>query len=1137
MPTLSINLLGTFQVTLRGESVASFESDKARALLAYLAVEADLAHRRERLAGMLWPDSTERAARSNLRHILSNIRNAIGDRHATPPFLHITRQTLQFNKISPASVDVTQFSELTASVNQFHPEALAEAVPLYQGPFLDGFSLPDSPDFEEWLLVTREQLARQMQESLQQLTTYHENQGAYQAALPFAWRWVELDSWREDAYQSLMRLLAYTGQRSLALIQYETCRQVLARELGVEPAPETIALYDKILAGPLTKPVQNHQLDIVLSTTTQSKVLPHVSHNLPVQLTSFVGRQTEITQLSKYLADPDCRLISLIGIGGVGKTRLVLKVAQTLIEQAPNAMPFVDGVYFIPLAALQQTNDMIPAIAEAIGYHFHEGADPQAQLLAYLGNKAMLLILDNFEHLLDAAIKITDFLLAAPALKVLVTSRISLNLHEEWVYPLAGLQIPDSAQEIKQEQDTDLWMSDAGYSAVQLFAKRAQQVQPHFDLTQNALSVLQICRLLDGLPLGIELAAASIRTVTCESLAQELEQTITTLSATQRNIPDRHRNLRAVFEHSWNLLSDLEQQILARLSVFPTDFAQQAAKIIAGAPITLLNGLVEKSLLQVQTSGRYQLHPLFHEFMAEKLAENNHDHRATQRQHSDFYLGWLRPLLQKLQRSSAVAVSQQIITDYENARLAVTWQLDHGNLGAVDGALDTLNFFLMNQGRYHDGERICKLVDQSCAPSSTSIDLKVKITGAIWCGYFQHHLGETALARENLVWSLAQLANSAANKFDPRPLEALASLFLASLEADSDRTNTKALLDRSLQLYQALDEPWGKAEAWHALGWYHKFTGQMDKAKTAFEKTLELRRNLGNEAWLAEALSSMAEHLVTVSTDSFETAEQYAQESLRLRQSSNHQPSIAEALANLGEVNMWRGNFAIADTYFRQSIAAYQALGANDSILATRQMSLGFIKIHLGDYQGAQKQAILSLKAAEQIHSPFAIAFSHFLEGCSAIATRSFTDADTALKETGSIFLALDQTDDLAGVRAAQAIVALYQGKQQHAKSRIMESLQLSQAANTVRAYYYALPATALYLRQTDPALAIEVHEAALRFPHVAHSHWFDDIVGQRIADLASQLPAEALATARRRGKTALLTTIIENIGTILRPG
>ena len=299
MAHLSLSLLGSFRVTLDGQPVTGFKSNKERALLAYLAVEADRPHRREVLAGLLWPDWPDREALSNLRYALSNLRQAVGDRTAEPPFLVITRDCLQFNPASDCSLDVKVLTEAAAAKSL--PPAIDElqrAVALYQGSFLEGFSVSDSAGFEEWVLFTRERLARLISAVLRQLAEACEQRGDFERAQTWAWRQIELEPWDEAAHQRVMRLLALSGQRSAALAQYETCRRQLAEELGVEPAEETTRLYEQIRDGRLK------------ATASPAAPAPETTVSLPrflgealvrAEIPVFVARERELSQLEGFL--------------------------------------------------------------------------------------------------------------------------------------------------------------------------------------------------------------------------------------------------------------------------------------------------------------------------------------------------------------------------------------------------------------------------------------------------------------------------------------------------------------------------------------------------------------------------------------------------------------------------------------------------------------------------------------------------------------------------------------------------------------------------------------------------------------------------------------------------------------------
>jgi DNA-binding SARP family transcriptional activator len=439
---LSIRLLGSFQVSLGGEPVTGIESDKVRALLAYLAVEAGQPHRRERLAGLLWPDLPEQAARNNLRVALANLRKVIGDlarpdaARADPAFLSTTRQTIQLNPAASCWIDVTALTDQLEARGRPRRviRQLAEAVELYRGGFLEGLSLPDSREWEEWVLLKREQLQREVVAGLRRLAGWHERRGEYQQALPYARRQVSMEPWQEHGQRQVMRLLALTGQRNAAIAQYQGLVRMLAADLGVEPEDETEALYRRIREGQELR-----------------ALAPGLPHNLPNFLVPLAGRESELDEIHAHLQNPGCRLLNLVGPGGSGKTRMALEVAADLVCGAAvhgidthPASHLADGVFFVSLAQLRSAEEITTTVADALGLTFGSGHSPFQQLLGLLRRKQTLLILDSFEHLLEGGADwVTDVLKAAPGVQILVTSRSRLNLHFETPFPVARMAISD----------------------------------------------------------------------------------------------------------------------------------------------------------------------------------------------------------------------------------------------------------------------------------------------------------------------------------------------------------------------------------------------------------------------------------------------------------------------------------------------------------------------------------------------------------------------------------------------------------------------------------------------------------------------------------------------------------------------
>jgi predicted ATPase/DNA-binding CsgD family transcriptional regulator len=374
-------------------------------------------------------------------------------------------------------------------------------------------------------------------------------------------------------------------------------------------------------------------------------------HNLPLPPTPFVGREPELTALASYLADPATRLITILGLGGAGKTRLALAAAWNQVNRRQTPHPFAHGIYYIRLASVETADLLLPAVGEALNFHFEEGRDPQEQLLRFLSRKAMLMVLDNFEYLADSVDLIEAVGQTAPAVKLLVTSRARLNLQAEQLLPLSGMAVPD------EKMGGEAMPLDrlASYSAIQLFEQCACRVQPDFVLTaDNQAHVVTICRRVEGIPLGIVLAAAWLDTLTPAEIAAEMNRDLDFLAADMADAPERQRSLRAAFNHSWRLLSQQEQEILARLSVFCGGFGKEAAQAVVGATLRDLQALVNKSLLHRTPAGRYEIHELLRQFATEGLT------KATAMDMRDRHSAYYRTLLSE--RAEAWHAAQQLDT-------------------------------------------------------------------------------------------------------------------------------------------------------------------------------------------------------------------------------------------------------------------------------------------------------------------------------------------------------------------------------------------------------------------------------------------------------------------------------------------
>jgi predicted ATPase/DNA-binding SARP family transcriptional activator len=584
MSELIFSFLGPIQLSHPRIGEITITKRKAMALLVYLVIEVDHPHTRESLLGLLWPEHSTAAAQNNLRVTRSQLQKYLEKaQEDDQPYLISNRLDLQFNPLSRYELDVSLFRNLVeacrthAHTGQAQDCAecaarLAQAVNLVRGPFLDGFSLPDCPAFDEWLLVQREHFHVQVTSALEQLAAFHEHAGQLAEAERTIRRLLEYDPLSESAYRQLMRVLARADQRSAALDVYETCRRVLGTELGLAPAVETVTLAEQIRAHALFE--------------------SHARHvDLPPVLTRFFGRQPESARLVDFLSRRTVRLVTLAGPGGVGKTRLAVEVANRM------AGVFAHDICFVELTGVTDEKSVDDAVAAALRLPTNTGRSSTGAILDYLRDKTMLLVLDNCEHLVKACARLVHTLTHdAAGLTVLATSRIPLHLDEEHVVrldPFATPAINDAER---------LTVADAlSFDSVQLFIDRAAQSLLQFSLTDaNVLPVVHICQQLDGIPLAIEIAAAQTRALPIEAIAERLDQRFAWLNKRVGDTIPRQRTLHTLIDWSYGLLSAQARSVLLRLSIFAGGWTLEAAEAVSapGEPCAeILAELVDHSLV------------------------------------------------------------------------------------------------------------------------------------------------------------------------------------------------------------------------------------------------------------------------------------------------------------------------------------------------------------------------------------------------------------------------------------------------------------------------------------------------------------------------------------------------------------
>jgi predicted ATPase/DNA-binding SARP family transcriptional activator len=649
MSRLDIALLGPPEIKIH-ERVVKTDRRKAIALLAYLSVTGK-SHTRDHLAGLLWPDYERDSAYAYLRRTLWELNQILGKGRIT-----LDRERVSIEATAELWVDTVAF-ETCSHTSPGDLNALERAATLYRGDFLEGFRVADTAPFEEWQFQQAEYFRREFANVLERLVEAYIQAGEQDPALLYAHRWLAIDPLDEAAHRAIMRLLAGMGDRTGAIRQYENCAKTLKAELGIPPQPETTQLYQAILRGEVrTTPVDQ--------VTPSKAVESHPSVHLPAMPTPFIGRRPEVEQVKTLLQNPAHRLVTLAGPGGTGKTRLSIQVASEV------GSIFPDGVYFVPLAAVPTKEAVLPTLAKAIDFSFYRDERPRQQLINYLQKKRLLLVLDNFEHLLDATELVAEILENAPDVKILTTSRVRLNVQGEQLFLVEGMRSPDAGVAASWD---DPEKQARPFSAVQLFLDRARRMQPNFTLSKtNLMPVLEICRLVQGMPLGLELAAAWMELLPPSEIAAEIARSLDFLETDQAGVPDRQRSIRAVFESSWNFLSEDEQSALQRLCVFRGSFSLQASQQVSGASLRVLLGLVNKSWLQQTSNGRFQLHELLRYYGLEQLKTRTDEWREAHNRHADYFTGFIAEQTSRMQSSEQLD-GIKALEEELNSNVKATW--------------------------------------------------------------------------------------------------------------------------------------------------------------------------------------------------------------------------------------------------------------------------------------------------------------------------------------------------------------------------------------------------------------------------------------------------------------------------------
>jgi predicted ATPase len=861
--------------TLGGLELAggNLSRPKPLLLLAYLTLEG--AKDRRYLSELFYVDTT--TPMTGLRVALRHIRDA-------------TQGALRDDDTRIKTLVACDALELLKAAEHHDDQ---KTLGLYKGAFLEGFYLKGlSSELEEWVLGTREYLASLVRRAGLRLGEAAATQGDAHLAAHYA----------EQAYS-----------------------------VAAAPPPEPRQLeliYSLLVAGksPLTSQLRKEieELGMPLITQEATQSLPILSsdqnrptsaaHNLPNPATTFVGRQAELAELARYLRDPHHRLITLVGPGGIGKTRLSLEVARAQLEKN------WEGVYFLALETVQDASFIPVYLANTLGFRLEGNDPPLDQLTGLIGQKPLLLILDNFEHLTSGASILNDLLRHFPHFKFMVSSRERLNLAAEAVYEVGGLSVPADSLDLEGDElgDKDL------ESSIQLFLQRVQQADLRFQLTpQNLADVANICRLVEGIPLALELAAAWVRTMPLQDIASELSTNPDFLVSQHQDALERHKSLRAVFEHSWKLLKPSEQEALQKLSVFRGGFRREAAANVTGATIPTLASLVDKSLLRTLPNGRYDRHMLLYQFAREKLARDPELQQDYERQHARYFLSLAEEAESQLRLANQSLWLKRLDEETNNFQAVFMGSLERGDTDTSLRLVSALGLFWYLRSSFEEGRYwFEKVLAQPGLPHNT-LHTKVLFNA----GRLARSYGDFGGARRLLERGLA-LCQRIQN--DSGTVKCLNELGILAAVESHYQTATH-FFEQGLELAKTIADNEGLGLILSNLGFLNTILGSFENARDFFEQGLVISKGRGDKHGTAHILNNLA--LVAVRQHEYARGLSLYEESLGLSQELHDRQSMAESILGIGVACSLSANYAKAKVYVRQSLELYFKLRKTPGII------------------------------------------------------------------------------------------------------------------------------------------------------------------------------------------------------------
>jgi predicted ATPase/DNA-binding SARP family transcriptional activator len=892
---LEVKFLGQFVVLQDGKPI-QIPTRNAQSLFAYLVLNAGKAYRRENLAGLLWPDSSEDNARSNLRHELWRLRKALEAERETCFF--VDDLSITFNSSCNYSLDVKKLEEAPLASNL--ADELIGPLSGYAGDLLPGF-------YDEWVHLERDRVYAVFEARITRLLELLQTEGRWPDVLEWGMRWISLGRWPEPAYRALMTAYANSGDLSKAAATYERLSQGLQKDLGVKPSEQTHKLYTRIKTGwkiELLKeaPTRGSQAPV----SPPEKLNPTFSiplvrrSNLPRPLTSFIGREKEILQAERLVSV--ARLVTITGSGGVGKTRLAIQIATELSTR------FEDGICWVDLASLFETplagagtRTGVDVVTQAVVKALRLPESPGLPLLEgiydHLQDKHLLLVLDNCEHLIGASAALAESLLAnCPLVTILATSREALGVPGEKAWTLPSLSLPDQSL---TSNESNMFQSEA----VSLFVERAGDALPGYKPSEtDSPAIAQICLRLDGIPLAIELAAVRMNMLSAQEIAARLDQRFSLLTGGRRTVLPRHQTLQAAIEWSYDLLISSEQVLFRRLAIFAGSFTLEAAEAICAAGeirsdevLPLVGRLVDKSLLNVEPPRQDADLPTRYRFLDTirsfgRLKEDQAEETGLMRsRYAAYYVHLVETAEPELNLQNESYWYRLLLAEHDNIRAVVEWGAEFDQAESALRLVGALVWFWFRTGSNREG---CDLAVKALSLTSAAQNKNARARALNTAGFMQCLLGNTTLARRSL-----DEAQSILRASDDEAGLAWSLQFMGlALAVDQEYDLADAAFNEGLAITKRL-EGTNATSFLHFLGDVELQKGDSARAQKTYEESANLLRAIGSKPFLAYPLRRLG--YLALEQNDLSKAREYFLESLNLNHELGDIPGTTASLVSI----------------------------------------------------------------------------------------------------------------------------------------------------------------------------------------------------------------------------------------------